>query len=138
MQKLAGDHSATARIDVLKGDTEYQVRVMVRPDAEPGEDNLQVRSSTPSDAIFSFDGYTFFPPNEGVPSPYSTGEFTNVIINASRGWMPSTMHHELRHVLIGDFGRQVPIGATHGTGTVDQETREAEKEAVKNHLETLK
>ena len=48
------------------------------------------------------------------------------------------MHHEIRHVLIGDFGRQAPHFGQHGTGRVNQETREAEKEAVKNHLKTLK
>lgn len=106
--------------------------------ARLGEGNFEVKSATPNDIDFSFDGYTFFPMGEGVPSPYSTGDFTHIIINADRGWMPSSMHHEVRHLLIGDFGRQVPFAAHHGVGNVDQETREAEKEAVQNHRETLR
>ena len=77
------------------------------------------------------------PPAEGVPGPYSTGDFTNVIINASRGWIPSTMHHEVRHVRIGDFGRQVPFAAGHDTDGVTQKTREAEEEARDNHRRTF-
>ena len=64
------------------------------------------------------------------------GDFTDVIVNADRGWIPSTIHHELGHVLLGDFGRLAPYGAHH-TGNVDQETTEAEKEAVKNQLEVI-
>ena len=40
-------------------------------------------------------------------------------------------------MLLGDFGRVAPYGAHH-TGKVDQETTEAEKEAVKNQIEALK
>jgi hypothetical protein len=138
LQKVAGDHFATARIDVLKGDAEFQVGVFLSLDARLGEDNFEVRSATPNDFDVSFEGYIFFPLAEGVPSPYSTGDFTNIIINADRGWMPSSMHHEVRHLLIGDFGRQVPFAAYHGIGSVDQETRKAEKEAVKNHRKTLR
>ena len=58
--------------------------------------------------------------------------FTDVIVNTiSPDGLPSTIHHELRHVLLGDFGRVAPYGA-HGTGQVNQQTTEAEKEAVKN------
>ena len=101
LQKVAGDHFATARIDVLKGDAEFQVGVFLSLDARLGEDNFEVRSATPNDFDVSFEGYIFFPLAEGVPSPYSTGDFTNIIINADRGWMPSSMHHEVRHLLIG-------------------------------------
>jgi hypothetical protein len=52
-------------------------------------------------------------------------------------WIPSSIHHELRHVLLGDFGRVAPYGQ-HGTGRVDQETTEAEKEAVKNQVEVIR
>jgi hypothetical protein len=78
-----------------------------------------------------FSGYTFFPYGKGVPGPYSVGDFTDVVINASRGDTPETIHHELRHVLLGDFGRTAP-NAAHGTGNVDSQTTEAEKEATIN------
>ena len=41
------------------------------------------------------------------------------------------IQHELRHVLLGDFGRVAPYGA-HGTGSVNRQTTEAEKEASAN------
>ena len=132
LRKVAGDRSATARIDVLEGDSEFPVVNIVDLAG-----SFEVKKLTP-DKGGGFGGYTFFPAGEDVPEPYSPGDFTNVIINAGRGWIPSTMHHEIRHVLVGDFGRQAPHFGQHGTGRVDQETREAEKEAVKNHLETLK
>ena len=67
-----------------------------------------------------------------VPGPYSVGDFTDVVATTvSPDGIPATIHHELRHVLLEDFGRVKPFGA-HGTGKVDQETKEAEKEAVKN------
>ena len=132
LQKVAGERSATARIDVLEGDSEFPVVNIVDLAG-----SFEVNNLTP-DRGGGFGGYTFFPLGEGVPGPYSTGDFTNVIINVGRGWIPSTMHHEIRHVLVGDFGRQAPHFGQHGTGRVDQETREAEKEAVKNFLETLK
>ena len=92
-------------------------------------------STTPTEGG-GFTGYTFYPQGAGVPGPYSTGDFTDVIINAGRDWIPSSIHHELRHVLLGDFGRVAPYGV-HGTGKVDRETSEAEKEAVKNQTEAF-
>ena len=134
LQMLAGDDSATARIDVLKGYSKYEVKAFVNWDSATNKKTYETKSATPNDAEFNFSGYTFFPQGEGAPEPFSTGSFTNVVVNASRGRIPSTIHHELRHVLLGDFGRKAPFGA-HGTGRVDQETEEAEKEAVKNQLE---
>jgi hypothetical protein len=135
LQKLAGDHSATATIDVLKGDEKFDVKVTVRVD-RAGAEELGTASMTANEAG-GFTGYTFYPYGQGVPGPWSTGNFTDVVVNAGRGWIPSTMHHELRHVLLGDFGRVAPYGK-HGTGKVDQETTEAEKEAVKNQVEVLR
>jgi len=79
----------------------------------------------------------FFAETAKVQSRLSPTSITDVIVNASRGWIPATIHHELRHVLLGDFGRIAPYGA-HGTGRVDRETIEAEKEAVSNQVEVLR
>jgi RHS repeat-associated protein len=136
LQKLANDHSATATIDVLNGDSSFDLKVSVRLDVRTAEDTFATMSTTPNEAG-GFTGYTFYPQGKGVPGPYSPGNFTDVIVNASRGWIPATIHHELRHVLLGDFGRIAPYGA-HGTGRVDRETIEAEKEAVSNQVEVLR
>jgi hypothetical protein len=45
--------------------------------------------------------------------------------------MIETMHHELRHVFLGDFGRAVAKGQ-HGAPGVDQSTTQAENEAREN------
>ncbi len=136
LQTLASDHSATATIDVLKPDEKFDVRVTVSINRETGTEQTATMSTTPSEAG-GFTGYTIYPQWPGVPGPWSPGNFTDVIVNAGRGWIPSTMHHELRHVLLGDFGRVAPYGK-HGTGRVDEETTEAEKEAVKNQLEVIR
>jgi RHS repeat-associated protein len=136
LQTLAGDHSATAQIDVLKPNDKFDVRVTVGVNVDTGKETMSNMSMTPGNPndpnSNSFVGYTFFPYGKGVPGPYSTGNFTDVVVNTvSPDGIPSTIHHELRHVLLGDFGRVAPYGA-HGTGTVDRQTTEAEKEAVKN------
>lgn len=78
------------------------------------------QNTTPG-ADGGFTGYTFYPSNDGVPGPCSTGNFTDVVVNSSRGPTPEKTHHELRHVLLGDFGRVAPYGA-HGTGSVNRQT----------------
>lgn len=103
---------------------------------DTGAEQTATMSTTPSEAG-GFTGYTFYPQGQGVPGPWSTGDFSDVIINSGRGWIPSSIHHELRHVLLGDFGRVAPYGK-HGTGNVNQETTEAEKEAVKNQLDVIR
>jgi hypothetical protein len=130
LQALAGDHSATARLDVLKSDDKLQVMVAVSTNVKTGQETMGTMTMTPGQDG-GFAGYTFYPYGKGVPGPYSTGDFTDVVVNASRGEVPETIQHELRHVLLGDFGRTAPYGA-HGTGTVDRQTTEAEKEAAKN------
>ena len=129
LQTLANDHSATARIDVLKENDSFQVKGVVSWSAKSG--NVYGIENTTPGADGGFTGYTFYPSGDGVPGPYSTGNFTDVVANSSRGSLPETIHHELRHVLLGDFGRVAPYGA-HGTGTVNRQITEAEKEASAN------
>ena len=66
-------------------------------------------SMTPGDAgdpnDNSFMGYTFFPPGKNSPSLFSGDDMTDVVVNTSADDISATIHHELRHVLLGDFGR---------------------------------
>jgi len=85
-----------------------------------------------------FTGYTLYPqPNGPTSQPWSSDTYTHVLVNADRSWITSTIYHELRHVLAGNFGRVAPYGAHH-TGNIDQSTEEAEKEAVKNQLDVMR
>jgi RHS repeat-associated protein len=69
LQKLAGDHSATATVDVLKGDEKFGVKVTVRVD-RAGTEELGTMSMTPNEAG-GFTGYTFYPYAKAslVPGP---------------------------------------------------------------------
>ncbi len=92
-----------------------------------------------------FDGYTFFQyrgKDEGVS--YSAGRYTESYIKADQDEveLAATMHHELRaHLVLGDFGRNVPRskhsdayarGQGPPTSEADKEGEAAEKEAREN------
>jgi RHS repeat-associated protein len=133
LQKLANDHSATANIDVLKPTDSFNVRVSLSYDAKKGYGDLSTMSMTPGDKDASFEGYTFFPPGKNSPSPFSADDDTDVVVNNSTD-VPATIHHELRHVLLGDFGR-MGNNAKHGLPEVEKQTKDAEKEAHQNEKE---
>jgi RHS repeat-associated protein len=133
LQKLANDHSATANVDVLNPNDSFNVRVSLSYDAKKGYGNLSTMSMTPDDQGASFEGYTFFPPGKNSPSPFSADDDTDVVVNNSTD-VPATIHHELRHVLLGDFGR-MGNNAKHGLPEVDKQTNDAEKEAQQNEKE---
>jgi RHS repeat-associated protein len=134
LQTLAGDHSATAQIEVLKPESSFEV---MSPEGMSAAGITLSRDSmtlgNPNDPnSSSMVGNTFYPYGTGAPGPWSTGNFTDVVVNTvSPDGISTTIHHELRHVLLGDFGRVAPYGR-HGTGTVDRQTEEAEKEAIIN------
>ncbi len=133
LQKLAGDHTATAQVDVLMENDKFSVQISFSASRDASGKMiygpLSTVSMTPGQDG-GFEGYTIFPPSSGL-QPYSSGDFTDVVVNASRGDVTQTIHHELRHVLLGDFGRAA-ANAAHGAGNVNRETQEAEKEAAKN------
>jgi RHS repeat-associated protein len=133
LQKLANDHSATANIDVLKPTDSFNVRMSLSYDAKKGYGDLSTMSMTPGDKDASFEGYTFFPPGKNSPSPFSGDDDTDVVVNNSTD-VPATIHHELRHVLLGDFGR-MGNNAKHGLPEVEKQTKDAEKEAHQNEKE---
>lgn len=82
-----------------------------------------------------FEGYTFFP-FTGTQEPgviYTPGSAVLVEVNTDQSLesVTETIHHELRHVLLGDFGRSAAL-AKHGLPEVEKQTREAEAEARRN------
>jgi hypothetical protein len=136
LQTLANDHSGTANIDVLKSTDSFNVRVSLSYNAKTGYGDLTTMSMTPGEPGYgnSFAGYTYFPPGKNSPQPFSADGDTDVVANISGGDLAATIHHELRHVLLGDFGR-IGNNAKHGSPEVEKQTKEAEKEAIKNEQE---
>jgi len=131
LQKAANDHSATAQVDVLSSKDTVSLKIFnASPQKEP------VNSSFPLGSVDqSFQGYTFFEyrGNPGAPGPFSAGDYTNVVVHGDQTdiEISESMHHELRHVVLGDFGRSIPA-AEHGRGNVDKQTKAAEDEARQN------
>ncbi len=138
LQKLANDHSATANIDVLNPTDSFNVRMSLSYNSKTGFGKLATMSMTPGDAgdpnDNSFMGYTFFPPGKNSPSLFSGDDMTDVVVNTSADDISATIHHELRHVLLGDFGR-TGNNAKHGLPEVEKQTKDAEKEAIQNEKE---
>ena len=128
LQQAANDRSATVLIDVLRGSDKFDLIVTT---AYKGDTPIRTRTTSTSDDNGGFTGYTFFPVGSAV-GPYSGGPFTHVVINADRSADPSgSMHHELVHVVLGDFGR-LALRAGHGDPVVDSTTTAAETEAIQN------
>jgi RHS repeat-associated protein len=128
LQTLANDHSATATLDVLKPNDSFDLKTTISINVKTGEEKVGTLSTTPG-----FDGYTFFPYKKGDPGPFSPDDITHSVINSepSDGDIPATIHHEMRHIFLGDFGRSAKK-AGHGQPGVDQQTKAAEDEAKKN------
>jgi RHS repeat-associated protein len=132
LQTLANDHSATATVDVLRPNDSFDLKTVVSFDKKTGE-KYGIMSTTPGDPNegTGFAGYTFFPYHEGDPGPFSPDDTTHVVANTVSDSLTATIHHELRHVFLGDFGRSAKK-AGHGQPGVDQQTKAAEDEAKKN------
>lgn len=130
LQTLANDHSAIATVDVLKPNDSFKLKTSISWTKKDG-DVLGIRSTTPG-----FDGYTFFPYKKGDPGPFSPDDTTHSVINSEPldHDIPATIHHEMRHIFLGDFGRSAKK-AGHGQPGVDQQTKAAEAEAKKNEKE---
>jgi RHS repeat-associated protein len=141
LQKLANDHSATAAIDVLKPTDSFNVRVSLSYNAKTGFGPLTTMRMSPGDPRhpgrsggMAFMGYTLFPPGSNGPQMFSGDDMTDVLVNTLSDDLSATIHHELRHVLLGDFGR-MGQNAEHGIPEVDKQTKDAEKEAKQNEKE---
>ena len=137
LQSLANDRSAVAEISVVgpkeelagnAGSIDASGKVTLKTFKETYGMNLTLEQG--------WFGQTFYqnwggPPVDGAT--YSTRGLTEVYVGSDQtvNSMIETMHHELRHVLLGDFGRTVSRGQ-HGAPGVDQSTTEAESEARRN------
>ncbi|MGA2299530.1 MAG: RHS repeat-associated core domain-containing protein [Candidatus Acidiferrum sp.] len=133
LQNLANDHSATATVDVLKPNDSFDLKTTISVNVKTGVEKTGIVSTTPGDPNqgTGFAGYTFFPYNHGDPGPYSPDDTTHVVANTASDSLAATIHHELQHVFLGDFGRSAKR-AGHGQPGVDQRTKAAEDEAKKN------
>ena len=137
LQAIANDHSAVARMNVAGPNETIQGNVGVAD----AKGNVSLQSVKQAYGMnFSvgqgWQGQTFDqdwggPYHDG--STYSTTGMTEVYVANDAGvqMMIETMHHELRHVLLGDFGRSAAKGGHDAPGVTDQ-TKEAQKEADDN------
>jgi hypothetical protein len=80
-------------------------------------------------------GQTLFPliGEPFVDSLYTPSRNTQMYIASDMSALErtATFFHELVHIVLGDFGRTIPVSG-HGYDTVDQQTKAAEAEARKN------
>jgi hypothetical protein len=132
LQKAANDESAKANIDVLNPTDSFSVRVSLTYSSKSGLGPPTSMSMTPG-GDGGFAGYTFFPPGSNSPQPYSNDSDTDMVINNSSD-VPQGIAHELRHVVLGDFGRS-GLKGVHGVPEVDRQTKAAEDEAAQNEKE---
>jgi RHS repeat-associated protein len=136
LQQAANDHSATGRIDVLKSGDTYKVFGEVSYSKETGS-KTGVSTATFRD---DFEGYTLFP-YRGRFEPgvsYTDGDYSEAIVNgdSTADEMAVSMHHELRHIVLGDFGRSA-TKALHSQprqpkNDADRQTDAAGREALEN------
>jgi RHS repeat-associated protein len=139
LQSLAGDHSGTARIDVYNPTDSFDIKINVSYNARSGYKAGIVGMSggnlnDPSEN--GIGGYTFFPYPKG-PGPWSTGSFSDAVVNTSGSvGVTGAIYHELMHVFLGDFGRSVPNALHSQPGqpqnNADVKTKAAEDEALQN------
>ena len=127
---LGGDR---ARILVLAPEDQYSLRARVNyPSSEL---SLLTSPMGHPDSNDGFLGYTFFEYRGKAEDDvlYSPGPTTDVLINARQtdAGVAVALHHELRHVVAGDFGRTARL-ALHGLPAMENSIAAAEDEARKN------
>lgn len=137
LQVLANDRSATAQLNVVTPKDAIPSDIGVKDPSGA----VTVRDAKATLGMYltleqGWLGQTFFQNWGGTPVEnawYSKKGFTEVGISTDQTveQMVQTMHHELRHVFLGDFGRTVGRGV-HLVPAVDQATKQAEAEATLN------
>jgi hypothetical protein len=94
------------------------------------------RSTFPCTRYFTRPGSSFDEKMlRGVRGPYFTGNFMDVVVNASRGWIPGTIHHELR--CSGTLAALRRTVRTERTKSIETLSRLREKPS-KNYAEVLR
>lgn len=140
IQKGANDRTAVGRLSVIHQGDKYTVRIV--------EGSIYHPTLGSHSGIYQgkddFQGYTLFQYRGKNEEAYSTGKYTEALINGDQDdtEISATMHHEFRaHIMLGDFGRTVPRarhsdayarGLGPPTSEADKVGEEAEKEAREN------
>ena len=135
-QKAANDHTAVGKISVVKQGGTYQLKESY---LENGKDGFKTTTNKLGPRSQEFDGYTVFEyrGKRETGIIYASG-VSEMIIHGdqSDADVSAAMHHETRHLVLGDFGRSA-LKAKHSESgqpknTVDIETDKADKEAIQN------
>ena len=143
VQHAANDRTALGKITVVHQGDEVKLR---NTELNKGHSVLVLASFSFNN---EFDGYTFFQyRGKEYGTAFSAGEYTESYIKGDQDEVEvsATMHHELRaHMVLGDFGRNVPQARhsdayARGQGPpaseADKVGEEAEKEAKQNAAKT--
>jgi RHS repeat-associated protein len=135
-QKAANDSTAIGKITVVRqGETyEFSERVF-----KGGQDSLKISTVNMGPLSKEFEGYTFFEHRGKFEDGISYAKDVSEIIvhgNQINTEISATMHHETRHLVLGDFGRTA-LNSKHSEPgqpktLADTETDKADKEARKN------
>jgi hypothetical protein len=137
LQKLANDHSATGFLNVVAPTENFLMVSVTGWSSQSGAKyanawatlgHLQDPVSFHAYTLYSLVGSKFSDNAHYTPYPfsevYANSEDTGVELTKD-------IHHELRHLLLGDFGRRANEGG-HNNPNVEKEVREAEEEAGSN------
>lgn len=135
------DHSL-----LLVGGPKDKFSVFVANEVNGKPQLVDLKKSSGSDMYMSakegFYGYTFFPARKGnliAGDFYSKSKMTVIAVanDTSDEEISATMHHESRHVVLGDFGRNIP-NSKHSKinggpeNAVDRATDRADAETKSN------
>src|ERR1700674_601113 len=144
LQKAANDHTAVGVIDVLQKGDSVTIKMAIGWNAKKGS-TMGNRSMSMTGKDNPFEGYTFFEfrgkSETGVI--YTPGSYSEIVVNSS-GLddlaIMEAIHHEMAHLVLGDFGRSA--GAAQHSPTfnsdriphnnADRETLAAEQEVKSN------
>ena len=141
LQKAVNDRSV-GRLDILSTGETTNIGFFASWSKETGYSSLQSTPLTMNGPSDPFAGYTFFE-YHGKHEPgaiYTPGKYSQIVINSSGMAdieLIKAMHHEIRHLVLGDFGRTVP-NAAHSANfnfdgipvnNADYKTLAAEREA---------
>ncbi|MBI4422667.1 MAG: hypothetical protein HY554_03005 [Elusimicrobia bacterium] len=133
LQRIANEPVAATRLDFLAPSDALTIRSVSRFPSD-GPEAVTFRMGHP-DANDGFLGYTFFEFLGKVESGilYAPGPFNNPVVNSAQtpAALSVSVHHELRHVALGELGRRAAL-AKHGLPRVEAEIQAAESEAFAN------